>query len=97
WSVTGVQTCALPIYRSASRLRGTDTRPPLQAGLCLSSNGGRVSVPRRREADLSVYERGGRQDAASLLDHGMPALPIEISVYDGKIGRASGRGRGWRS
>jgi hypothetical protein len=28
------------------------------------------------------YERGGRQDAAPLLDDGMPALPAQIPVYD---------------
>jgi transposase len=28
-------------------------------------------------------ERGGRQDAAPLLDDGMPALPAQISVYQG--------------
>jgi hypothetical protein len=32
---------------------------------------------------LSLYERGGRQDAAPLLDDGVPALPAQVSVYDG--------------
>ena len=54
-----------------------------QAGLRLSADGGCLSLSSRREADLSLYERGGRQDAAPLLDDGVPALPAQVSVYDG--------------
>jgi hypothetical protein len=36
---------------------------------------------------LSLYERGGRQDAAPLLDDGVPALPAQVSVYDGTPAR----------
>ena len=38
--------------------------------------------PGGREAGLSLYERGGWQDAAPLLDDDMPALPAQIPVYD---------------
>ena len=54
-----------------------------QAGLRLSADGGCLSLSCRREANLSLYERGGRQDAAPLLDDGVPALPAQVSVYDG--------------
>src|SRR6266436_7920053 len=57
--------------------------PLRQAGLHLSADGGCLPLPVGREADLSLYERGGRQDAAPLLDDGMPALPAQISVYQG--------------
>src|SRR5229473_866051 len=57
--------------------------PLRQAGLRLSADGGCLPLPVGREADLSLYERGGRQDAAPLLDDGMPALPAQISVYQG--------------
>src|SRR6202045_382036 len=39
-------------------------------------------VPGGREAGLSLYEQGGRQDAVPLLDDGMFALPAQIPVYD---------------
>ena len=54
-----------------------------QAGLRLSADGGCLSLSCRREANLSLYERGGRQDAAPLLDDGVPTLPAQVSVYDG--------------
>src|SRR5947209_356440 len=57
--------------------------PLRQAGLRLSADGGCLPLPVGREADLSLYERGGRQDAAPLLDDGMPALPAQILVYQG--------------
>src|SRR2546430_14794553 len=38
--------------------------PLRQAGLRLSADGGCLPLPVGREADLSLYERGGRQDAA---------------------------------
>ena len=47
------------------------------------TDGGCLPLPGGREADLSVYERGSRQDAAPLLDDGMPALPAQISMHDG--------------
>jgi hypothetical protein len=41
------------------------------------------TAPRWREADLSIYARGGRQDSASLLDDGMLTLPAQISMHAG--------------
>jgi len=47
-------------------------RGPLrQAGLRLRCGGGCLSLSRRRAVDLPVHERGGRQDAAPLLDCGL--------------------------
>src|SRR5438094_3236651 len=69
--------------------------PLRQAGLRLSADGGCLSLPGGREADLSLYERGGRQDAAPLLDDGMPALPAQISMYEGT--RAAHRAMGARA
>ena len=37
--------------------------------------------PAGEKAGLSLYERGGRQDAAPLLDDGMLALPAQIPVF----------------
>src|SRR5437660_10973225 len=74
--------------------------PLRQAGLRLSADGGCLPLPVGREADLSLYERGGRQDAAPLLDDGVPALPAQVSVYQGTraphyatAARARARGR----
>jgi hypothetical protein len=36
-----------------------------------------------READLSLFERRGWQDAAPILDDRMPALPAQIAMYEG--------------
>jgi hypothetical protein len=54
-----------------------------QAGLRLSVVGGCLPLPGGREADLSLYARGGRQDCASLLDDGMLTLPAQISMHAG--------------
>ena len=62
-------------------------RPLWQARLRLSADGGCLPLPGGREADPSLYERGGWQDAAPLLDGGMLTLPAQISVYQG-IGAA---------
>src|ERR1700682_4403261 len=56
--------------------------PFRQAGFRLSADRGCLSLPGGREAGLSLYERGGRQDAAPLLDDRMLALPAQIPVYD---------------
>ena len=39
--------------------------------------------PAGEKLTYRLYERGGRQDAAPLLDDGMPALPAQISMHDG--------------
>ncbi len=39
-------------------------------------------LPGGRDADLSVHERGRRQDATPLLDDGMPTLPAQGSLHD---------------
>src|SRR5260370_34223162 len=54
--------------------------PLRQAGLRLSADGGCVPLPDAREADLSLYERGGRHDAARLLAARMTARPAHHSV-----------------
>ena len=57
---------------------GAKCRWPLrQAGLCLPADGGCLSLSCRREADLSFYGGGGRQDAAPLLDDGVPDCPLK--------------------
>jgi transposase len=56
--------------------------PLRQTRLRLFSSGGCIPLPGGREADLSVYERGSRQDAAPLLDDGLPALPAQGSLHD---------------
>src|ERR1700758_141299 len=58
-------------------------RPLREAGLRLSADRGCVPLPGGPEALLSLYERGGWQDAAPLLDDGMPGLPAQISMYNG--------------
>src|SRR5215471_18327553 len=64
---------------------GRQGRWPLrQTGLCLFAERRCLSLPRGREADLSLYERGERQDAAPLLDRGVPPLPTQVSVCEGK-------------
>src|SRR5437016_9726418 len=57
--------------------------PLRQAGLRLSADGGCLPLPGGREADLSLHERGGRQDAAPLLNDGMPTLPAQIPMHEG--------------
>jgi hypothetical protein len=57
-------------------------RGPLrQAGLRLRCGGGCLSLSRRRAVDLTVHERGGRQDAAPLLDYGLSDVRPEGSVH----------------
>src|SRR4029078_5086790 len=58
--------------------------PLRQAGLRLFACGRCLSLPGGREADLSLYERGGWKNHAPLLDNGVPALPTQIAVYDGR-------------
>src|SRR5262249_6821517 len=63
---------------------GGEGRWPLrQAGLRLSTGGGCLPMSCGREADLSLYECGERQDAASLLDRGVSAMPAQVSVCEG--------------
>src|SRR4029077_20664124 len=57
--------------------------PLRQARLRLSADGGCLPLPGGRKAALPLYERGGWQDAAPLLDDRMPALPAQISMYEG--------------
>src|SRR5947199_1536326 len=54
-----------------------------QAGLRLSAQGGRLSLPRWRAAAISLYQRRGRQDAAALLDNRVPGLLAQTPVHDG--------------
>ena len=56
-------------------------RPLRQAGLHLRCGGRCLSLSRRRAVDLPVHERGGRQDAAPLLDGGLSGVRAEGSVY----------------
>jgi transposase len=68
-------TLPKPMTSSAAR------RPLLQAGLHLRCGGRCLSLSRRRAVDLPVHERGGRQDAAPLLDDSLSGVRAEGSVY----------------
>jgi hypothetical protein len=68
-------TLPKPMTSSAAR------RPLLQAGLHLRCRGRCLSLSRRRAVDLPVHERGGRQDAAPLLDDSLSGVRAEGSVY----------------
>src|SRR5262249_32261150 len=67
----------------ADDLGGEGRRSLRQAGLRLSAGGGCLSLSCRREADLSLHKRAERQDAAQLLDRGVPPLSAQASVCEG--------------
>src|SRR5207244_9405439 len=92
--VTGVQTCALPIYSLAT--------PPQVAirtvALAL------VAVPERcfclardRGGAASIQPRSGVRSHADSNRCGMAPSPATLVGYRRQIGRASCRGRGWWS
>src|SRR5262252_7733062 len=56
---------------------------------CLFAGRGCLSLSSGEEADLSLYKRGGSQDATPLLDDGVPELSAEISLYHWTASRAA--------
>src|SRR5262249_59101204 len=96
WSVTGVQTCALPIFMSKAAkdifLSAVEIADPRERALHLDQAcGGDANLRKRVEALLRA-----QADPDSFLDHPAVAGQEAISA-DGQIGRASGRGRGGRA
>jgi hypothetical protein len=56
--------------------------PLRQAGLRLSCRRGRLPLPGRRVAVLSLHQRGGRQGSAALLDQRMFQVRAQIAMHD---------------
>src|SRR5262249_56695321 len=86
WSVTGVQTCALPISCAQGEVMGTAERHR-DAGLLAERGRLRIAPPLRGCRQL---DRGALAHAAKR------ARQLGVDQL-GKIGRASCRERAWRS
>src|SRR5262249_58690866 len=88
WSVTGVQTCALPIYR------GCRASPVLLApmAMLLRDRVGRMAIS-------AQVMRGILDSIAARLDEARDTsrYMTALLVFLGQIGRASCRGRVWTS
>ena len=72
-------TVYLPKPMTSGHLRQRALR---QAGLRLCRRGRRLPLSRRRAANLSLHQRRGRQDTASLLDHCLSGLRTEEQVHN---------------
>src|SRR3954462_4490154 len=80
--------CRAPAWRStgASSRRST-TASRTQA------EGGCVSLPGGRDAEVPLYQRGERADATPLLDHSLPALSDQEPLH-AREGASDRRGTG---
>src|SRR5690606_40473822 len=86
--VTGVQTCALPIYRLAALAQGIQHPFPLQ----LLEHGAKLALQMRRVSDPEAI-----QPHRHLIAEALAELPLEIltqgSMAERQIGSASCRER----
>jgi len=93
WLIVHITTArkSWPARRSALRhateandFKRQSCRPLRQAGLQLRCDGRYLSLPRRRCADLPLHERGGRQDAAPLVDDACQTCALKAQCTPGK-------------
>src|SRR5262249_59083455 len=96
WSVTGVQTCALPISEGDLREYTVRLEPPKG----MSEQEQRVTVADRGCAEVSFWPRWDGRLSGTVFDaEGQPATGVRVYLIkaEKQIGRASCRERGWSS
>src|SRR5262249_56296405 len=94
WSVTGVQTCALPIYGGWSAERDVSLRSGKACADALVRRGYRVTTI-DVTPEIAAALAAAKPDVALNVLHGRPGEDGTLRSEERRVGK-EGRGRGWR-